>query len=196
MNGNKPKLIIGLGNPGAQYTGTRHNLGFMMLDAVAEKYGAAWHNKPKFKALLAEITIDGHQAILAKPTTFYNLSGEAAAAIMRFYKLEPADVLVIHDELDLPFGVVRTRLGGSDAGNNGIKSLIQHLGPNFTRARIGIADEHRGLDPVDFVLGKFHTSPELLKKLTASIVDVTALFASAPHAFQASTIQIGEEKST
>lgn len=151
------KLIIGLGNPDSKYDLTRHNVGFLLLDHVAEQLGAVWQDKPKFKGFIAEAMVGDEKAILLKPTTYYNLSGEAAGAVVNFYTLSPAeDVLALHDELALPFGTLRTRLDGSDAGNNGIKSLIAHIGPAFARVRVGIANEHTGQqDAADFVLGRF-----------------------------------------
>ena len=151
------KLIVGLGNPESKYDLTRHNVGFLLLDHVAEQLGATWQDKPKFKGHVAETVIGGEKAILLKPTTFYNLTGEAAKAVVDFYKLSPdRDVLVLHDELALPFGTLRTRLNGSDAGNNGIKSLIAHLGFNFSRVRVGIANEFAPQqDAANFVLGRF-----------------------------------------
>jgi PTH1 family peptidyl-tRNA hydrolase len=151
------KLIVGLGNPESKYDLTRHNVGFLLLDHVAEQLGASWQEKSKFKGIIAETTIGGEKAVLLKPTTYYNLSGEAAKALVDFYKLSPdQDVLVLHDELALPFGTLRTRLSGSDAGNNGIKSLIAHLGPDFARIRVGIANDYAARqDAADFVLGRF-----------------------------------------
>src|SRR5258707_5952830 len=112
------KLIVGLGNIGDHFNGTRHNVGFKVIDALAEAKGLNWQFKDKFKASVAEGEVDGQKIILAKPTTYYNLSGDAVQATKQFYKLDNADILVLHDELDLPFGTVRARLGGSDAGNN------------------------------------------------------------------------------
>lgn len=154
------KLIIGLGNIGDRYVSTRHNSGFLMLDALAIKNNAQWQQKAKFKANVTEFTDDDQKIILAKPTTYYNLSGEAARAICDFYKIQIQDILAIHDELDLPFGTIRTRIGGSDAGNNGIKNLTAHLGQNFARVRVGIANDYSTLRPADqFVLDNF-TSEE------------------------------------
>lgn len=151
------KLIVGLGNPEPKYNNTRHNIGFATLDQIANQTNAKWQDKPKFKAAIAETQFAGEKVLLIKPNTYYNLSGEAVRAIIDFYKLSAAaDVLVIHDELDLPFGTLRTRLGGSDAGNNGIKSIIAHIGPVFARIRIGIAnDSSKAQDTADFVLGRF-----------------------------------------
>lgn len=150
------KLVIGLGNVGTHFDGTRHNAGFAVLDALATQQGLDWTPKEKFKAIVAEAHIGSQKVLLAKPTTFYNLSGEAAQAIKSFYKLANADILAIHDELALPFGTVRARHDGSDAGNNGIKSLIAHIGGDFARLRVGIANEQlQQFDAADFVLAPF-----------------------------------------
>ncbi|MGD8374161.1 MAG: aminoacyl-tRNA hydrolase [Candidatus Woesebacteria bacterium] len=156
MSENKTKLIIGLGNLDAKYNDTRHNTGFKILDDLADHHKASWQTKTKFKSVVAEISSFGQKAILAKPTTYYNLSGEAARAICDFYKIESDNVLAIHDELALPFGTIRTRVGGSSAGNNGIKSLIAHIGQDFLRIRVGIANDHSDQKPADqFVLNHF-----------------------------------------
>lgn len=150
------KLIVGLGNPETRYDGTRHNVGFEVLDAYSRAQGIEFQLKDKFKAELAETGSPGDKVLLLKPRTYYNLSGEAVRAVADFYKIDPQDILVIHDELALPFGRIRTRLGGSDAGNNGIKSINQHLGPDTARVRIGIANQLREQIPdADFVLAKF-----------------------------------------
>lgn len=165
------KLIFAQGNPGADYDHTRHNIGFRVLDDYARGHHVSFQPKDKFKALIAELGVEGEKILLAKPTTYYNETGPAARTLVDFYKLDPArDVLVIHDELMLPFGTIRTREKGSDAGNNGIKSLNTHLGPDYKRIRFGIGSEHRGLmGDVDFVLGKLSPDeqqqlPELIAK--------------------------------
>ena len=150
------KLIIGLGNPEEKFTHTRHNVGFRVLDDFAKEQGASFKLEKKFKAEVAELSSDGEKVILAKPMTYYNLSGEAARAICDFYKIEPHDALVIHDELALPFGTIRSRLGGSDAGNNGVKSINTHLGPDTARIRVGIWNDLRDrIDDANFVLSRF-----------------------------------------
>ncbi len=149
------KLVFGLGNPGKQYAGTRHNIGFDVLDDAGLKYVVGFVRKDKFKAEVAELTIAGHKVLFARPQTFYNQVGESYRAICDFYKLEPEDTLVIHDELSLPFGTVRVREGGSDAGNNGVKSVNQHGGTESMRIRVGVANEDRQLiGDTDFVLGR------------------------------------------
>ena len=151
------KLIFAQGNPGTQYERTRHNAGFMVLDAMAASHDSKWRTESKFKADLAEIAIDGEKVLLIKPRSFYNETGQVARAIIDFYKLEPAqDLLVIHDELALPFGTIRIREKGSDAGNNGIKSINSHLGQDYARIRIGIWNELRDqIDDANFVLSAF-----------------------------------------
>ena len=154
------KIIFAQGNPGSQYQHTRHNVGFMALDTFAKELGTPFAAKPKFQADIAEYSAEGEKILLVKPLTFYNETGVSARALVDFYKLHPAaDFLVLHDELALPLGVVRTRTTGSDAGNNGIKSLNSHLGQDYSRIRIGIYNSLRTqTNDVDFVLGRF--SPE------------------------------------
>lgn len=148
------KLIVGLGNPEKKYDGTRHNVGFFVLDTLAEETGAKWQHKDKFKAFMAELP--DKTALLVKPTTYYNLVGESVRALTDFYKITPEDILIIHDELALPFGTLRTREQGSDAGNNGIKSMNAHLGHTTKRLRIGTHNELADfMDTADFVLAKF-----------------------------------------
>lgn len=150
------KLVFGLGNPGKQYAGTRHNVGFDTLDSFAIKQVSGFVLKDKFKAEIAEVSLNGEKLLLVRPHTFYNLVGESLRSVMDFYKIAPEDCLVIHDELALPFGTVRVREGGSDAGNNGIKSINQHGGQATMRLRVGVSNEHRTLiGDTDFVLGKF-----------------------------------------
>jgi PTH1 family peptidyl-tRNA hydrolase len=151
------KIIFAQGNPGNEFSSTRHNVGFYLIDALARKHGAPFATKAKFHAEVAEVALEGQKVLLVKPTTYYNETGQSARAIIVFYKLDPAsDLLVIHDDLALPFGTIRTRPSGSDAGNNGIKSLNAHLGQRYGRIRIGIYNELRDQIPdADFVLAKF-----------------------------------------
>lgn len=132
------KLIVGLGNPGAEYQETRHNLGFMVLDYYANSRKATpWQQKSKFNALVSELQVADEKALLVKPTTYYNLVGEAIQKIRRFYRIDLSDLLVVHDEMALPVGVVRTRQGGSDAGNNGVRNIVATNGAEFARVRVG-----------------------------------------------------------
>jgi len=160
------KLIFALGNPGKEYEHTRHNAGFAAIDSLAHEYSANWQEKSKFKAIFAEISITGEKVILAKPTTFYNQVGESFRALLDFYKLESENILIVHDELALPIGTIRLREGGSAAGNNGIKSILQHGGGEEPRVRIGISNDQRDLiDDANFVLSRF--TKEESEKLTA-----------------------------
>lgn len=153
------RIIFAQGNPEPTYHGTRHNLGFMVLDDLASKYGATFTPKTKFHALIAEVEIQNEKVLLVKPTTFYNETGVSARALVDFYKLNTEDLLVLHDELSLPFGTIKTRLDGSDAGNNGIKSLNAHLGPQYARIRLGVYNPTRDqIDDGAFVLGKFSSA--------------------------------------
>ncbi len=131
------KLIVGLGNPGAQYAQNRHNIGFMAVDRIAKDHGfGPW--KSRFRGLVAEGRLAGDKALLLKPQTFMNLSGESVGEAMRYLKLEPADVIVLHDELDLAPGKLRLKQGGGHAGHNGLRSLHQHIGEGYGRVRLGI----------------------------------------------------------
>lgn len=131
------QLWVGLGNPGAQYAGHRHNIGFMALDAIADRSAATpWRSK--FQGELAEARFGSTKVWLLKPQTFMNLSGQSVGEAMRFHKLTPADVVVFHDELDLAPGKLRVKTGGGHAGHNGLRSITQHIGADFRRVRLGI----------------------------------------------------------
>ncbi len=148
------KIIAGLGNPGAKYAGNRHNIGFMAVEAIHRKSDFGPWSK-KFKSEIAEGEIGGEKVLLMKPDTFMNLSGEAVGQAMRFYKLTPADIIAIHDELDLPAGKVRIKVGGGNGGHNGLKSLDAHCGKDYKRLRLGIG--HPGAKELvhNHVLGDF-----------------------------------------
>lgn len=154
------KIIFAQGNPGAQYERTRHNVGFLALDALAAKEGVEWRVQTKYNAAIAELSIQGEKVLLVKPLSFYNETGLVARTLIDFYKASPAtDFLVIHDDLALPFGTIRIREKGSDAGNNGIKSLNAHLGHTYTRIRVGVWNELRDrMDDAHFVLSAFTKS--------------------------------------
>jgi PTH1 family peptidyl-tRNA hydrolase len=155
-------LVAGLGNPGREYTSTRHNLGFMVTDRLAEGWSASWRSK--FSARLAEARDGDLRVALLQPQTFMNLSGRSVAAAMRFYKLEPGALVVVHDEIDLPLGDVRAKFGGGLAGHNGLRSLRESLGTaDFARVRIGIGRPERGdQTPVaDWVLRPFPADVEV-----------------------------------
>ena len=146
------KLIGGLGNPDKKYENTRHNTGFMAVDRLA----GVWTEKPKFHGQISEKDLDSEKIIYYKPSTYYNDSGIGVRSVKDFYKIDNNDILVIHDELALPFGTVRSRIGGSDAGNNGIKSLNAHLGEDYARIRVGIGQDDRRENDVNFVLNGFN----------------------------------------
>lgn len=151
------KLIVAQGNPGKKYERTRHNVGFVALDTYAEDNNLSWKDQDKFNARITELTIGDERSLLVEPQLFYNETGPVIRKLVDFYKLSPAeDVLVIHDDLALPLGTLRVREKGSDAGNNGVKSLNSHLGDEYWRIRVGIWSEDRNhLNDVDFVLGAF-----------------------------------------
>ncbi|PID29982.1 aminoacyl-tRNA hydrolase [Candidatus Saccharibacteria bacterium] len=150
------KLIFALGNPEEQYEGTRHNVGFAVADDLAARHGQTFRAKPKFKADIVELNLDSEKVIIAKPATYYNLVGESLRSITDFYHLLPRDVLIVADDLALPVGTIRTRIGGSDAGNNGIKSINAHGGEQTNRLRIGTANSHiHTHGKSNFVLSKF-----------------------------------------
>jgi len=149
------KLIVGLGNPGKKYERTRHNLGFMVLDRLADK-GGIKIDKSKAEALIGEWKRAGESVLLVKPQTYMNLSGQALATLFRYHPVEADDVIVVHDDLDLPFGRLRIRQQGSAGGNRGMLSVLQALGDGpFVRLRIGIGRPPPDVDPADFVLRRF-----------------------------------------
>jgi PTH1 family peptidyl-tRNA hydrolase len=166
-------LLVGLGNPGAEYAEHRHNIGFRCIDHLAQQRGLTL-NKKRFKAVFGEGRIGQARVILAKPQTFMNDSGAAVGPLSRWYKIPPERILVIYDDLDLPFGRIRVRPGGGSGGHNGIKSLIAALGSQeFPRIRVGIGRPQRG-DPVDYVLNAFDREqapfvPDLCERVAQAI---------------------------
>ena len=151
------KLIVGLGNVGQEYTATRHNLGFMVVDRLASELGIKFGKQPSIYKAMETAHSQEQGIILLKPHTFMNLSGNAVEPVMHYYKIDPIDVWVAHDELDLPFGTLRIRQGGSSGGHNGLKSIIEQLGENFGRIRLGIGNEtlNHPIPAIDFVLQNF-----------------------------------------
>lgn len=149
-------LIAGLGNPGKQYENTRHNIGFDVMDAIAEKYNISISEK-KYKALCGKGVIGGQKVVLAKPQTFMNLSGESIVELLNYYKLDPEDeLLVIFDDISLAPGNLRIRKKGSAGGHNGIKNIIAMTGTqNFKRIKVGVGEKPKGWDLADYVLGHF-----------------------------------------
>lgn len=167
-------LIVGLGNPGKEYDDTRHNIGFAVLDHFAKKQNFdKWAQKKDLHCLHTSQTLGNTRVILCKPTTFMNESGRAVKAVQHFYKIDNSKTLVVYDELDIHFGQLRTRVGGSDAGHNGVKSVTQACGEDYGRLRIGIGPKKpKQMDTSDFVLAKFGATetehlPDLLKETNA-----------------------------
>jgi peptidyl-tRNA hydrolase, PTH1 family len=149
------RLIVGLGNPGPDYEPTRHNVGFWLAEAIAADHGGAFRLEPKFHGLLTRITLAGQDLRLLKPATYMNRSGQAVAAVMRYFDVTPGQILVLHDELDLPVGTLRLKLGGGHGGHNGLRDIINVLGSrDFWRLRIGI--DHPGEKHLvtNYVLGR------------------------------------------
>lgn len=173
------KLIVGLGNPGRDYSETRHNVGFRVIDTLHEKVGSAASWQEKGKMQLTEVMISGEKTKLLKPQSYMNNSGEPVSELMRFYKIEPAEILVIHDEIDLPFGKLRLKAGGGDAGNNGLRSITASLGTaDYLRLRVGVGKpENAEYEIASWVLSKFSPEereklPDLLKQACGASLDL------------------------
>lgn len=165
------KLIAGLGNPGKKYEMTRHNVGFLCLEYFQKKHNLNFKLNKDMNAEVAEANINGEKCIFLKPQTFMNLSGEAVDKVTRYYKIANEDLVVIHDDMDLPLGTLRLREKGSAGGHNGIKNIILHLATEeFKRIRVGISG-HEDIDAVDYVLGRF--SKEEQEVLNKAFVKVT-----------------------
>ncbi len=170
-------VIVGLGNPGKKYENTRHNAGFIAMDALADKYGISITEK-KHKALCGSGVIEGNKVVLVKPQTFMNLSGESVRSIMDFYKIDPEeDMLVIYDDISLAPGNIRIRKKGSAGGHNGIKSIIAHAGTqNFMRIKVGVGEKPSGWDLADYVLGHFSEDDNAkLKEVMPDVMQAAAL---------------------
>jgi len=166
------KWIAGLGNPGGKYEGTRHNVGFMAVDRMAERMGIRWTSNARCRALLAEGRLaNGESVVLLKPQTYMNLSGESIRAYMDYYKLPLEDFIVIYDDMDTEVGQLRLRYKGSAGGHNGIKSIIQHTGTEqFKRIRIGISRPPEGVDVIHYVLSDFAKSE---RSIIDKVLDLT-----------------------
>lgn len=170
----QPQLIVGLGNPGRQYAATRHNVGFMVVDELARRWGVRWRRKWRLAASVAEATTAAGRVVLAKPQTFMNRSGVAVAALLRWLKLAPGAMLVVVDDADLPLGQIRLRLAGSSGGHNGLRSIATALGgtEGFPRLRFGIGRSGPlGADITAHVLGRFSAAeaPALAAGLAAAV---------------------------
>ena len=148
------KIIVGLGNPGAQYENTPHSVGFEAVDAIAAEIGATWEEKRQFKCLMARGAFAGMPVMLVKPQTYMNLSGESVAPVVKYHNATPADLLVVQDDIDLPVGRMRVRKNGSCGGHNGIRNIIERLGTqDFARLKLGVGKDKS--DVIAHVLGKF-----------------------------------------
>ncbi|MCQ6276720.1 aminoacyl-tRNA hydrolase [Bacillus sp. V3B] len=158
------KLIVGLGNPGKQYAQTRHNIGFEVIDALADRLHISL-DQAKFKGIYGSGIVQGEKVFLLKPLTYMNLSGESISAMINYFQMDIDDLVVIYDDLDLPVGRIRLRQKGSAGGHNGIKSTISHLGTQeFNRIRVGINRPSNGMTITDYVLGRFtQEEQELIK---------------------------------
>jgi peptidyl-tRNA hydrolase, PTH1 family len=167
-----PRLIVGLGNPGTKYDRTRHNIGFDLIDQLAQRWQIAVSGQKKFQGMVGEGWVDRQKIVLLKPQTFMNLSGQAVRSVLDWYKLSPTEVLVLYDDLDLPLGKLRLRLTGSAGGHNGMKSIISHLGTaTFPRLRMGIGKSPD--ETIAHVLGKFSVAESQI------VTDVLQLAADA-----------------
>ncbi len=157
-------LVAGLGNPGRDYESTRHNLGWVVLDALVKKLGLTWKHVPQFDAEIARWDIAaGRTRWLVKPLTFMNGSGRAVSAVARFYKIEPAGIAAIYDDLTIDLGLIKVSTNGSAGGHNGVASLLEHLGDGFVRYRLGIGPKQPvQMDMADFVLGRFTPEQQLI----------------------------------
>ncbi len=171
-------LVVGLRNPGADYEGTRHNAGGDVAALLADRHGGKWKKaRLGIRAEVAEARIGGARAVLARNRTFMNDAGQAIAPLLRYYRTEPGDVLVVHDDIDLPFGKLRVQEGGGTGGHNGVASLVKSFGtPTFWRLKFGVGRPPGRMDPADFVLKRFTSTErpdvDLLLQLAADVVEM------------------------
>ncbi len=156
-------LIVGLGNPGRQYAATRHNVGFMAVQAMASQYGLTWSESTKLSCEIACGTVKSRKVFLIKPTTYMNLSGKAVQAVMAYYKIKLENLHVIHDDIDLELGKVKFKTGGGSGGHNGLKSIDQSIGNNYHRARLGVGrPANDSMEVSDYVLAPFARSEQVV----------------------------------
>ncbi|MEA5509770.1 aminoacyl-tRNA hydrolase [Crocosphaera sp. UHCC 0190] len=173
-----PQLIVGLGNPEAKYDKTRHNIGFEVVDKLADAWQLSWKENRRFQGMIAEGNSRNNQKVyLLKPLTYMNRSGQSVRAVTDWYKLNSADVLTIYDDMDLPIGRMRMRLSGSAGGHNGMKSIIAHLGnQNFPRLRIGIGKSNHTDETISHVLGRFSPDEKvIIDKIFPLVVDAVEM---------------------
>lgn len=184
------RILAGLGNPGPRYAATRHNVGFRVVDAIQDRHGfSPW--RARFQADIAEGTLAGEKCLLIKPTTFMNESGRAIGEAMRYYKLAPADIVVFHDELDLPPGKMRVKTGGGHGGNNGLRSTIAHIGPEFRRVRIGIGHPGRKELVQAYILKDFaKADADWLEPMIDALAEHAALLAADKESTYANKVHL------
>ena len=188
------RVIVGLGNPGEKYERTRHNAGYWWVDAIAAAKHAAWKRETKFSGWTTRIEEGGHDFWLLKPATYMNESGRSVAALLRFYRIEPGNLLVVHDELDLPPGTVKLKKGGGTGGHNGLTDIVEHLGTkDFWRLRVGIGHPGDKNKVADYVLDKarreeqeaidppFDRSLDLLSRLEGRMTDAMSWLHTSPE---------------
>jgi PTH1 family peptidyl-tRNA hydrolase len=191
------RAVVGLGNPGSEYTGTRHNVGFEVVDELVRRWNA---KLKKWKSIADVAIVTDRDVVLVEPKTFMNLSGQAVNAVMAFYKIQPADVLVVVDEVQLPLGKLRLRPSGSAGGHNGLKSVIEHVGRDFPRLRIGVDRGHPDWDLSDRVLSKFPANErDIVDRAIGRAADAVETFVSdgihaAMNRFNAAEDQSTEEE--
>jgi peptidyl-tRNA hydrolase, PTH1 family len=171
MAGLPLRIIVGLGNPGPEHQVTRHNVGFWFVDLLARRHGGEFRDYRKYSGETARVAIDGQELILLKPTTYMNRSGLSVRQISDFYKIAPDDILVAHDELDLPVGSVRLKNGGGHGGHNGLRDTIAHIGENFWRLRLGIGHPGNKAEVIDYVLTR---APRVEEDLILEAVNTAA----------------------
>ncbi|MDY6407943.1 MAG: aminoacyl-tRNA hydrolase [Pseudomonadota bacterium] len=168
-------LLVGLGNPGTEYARTRHNVGFMAVDEIVHRYSFPVFRE-KGKGVFSSADIRGQKILILKPSTFMNLSGEAVLGFCSFYKLTPKDIIVFHDDMDLPVGKVKVKRGGSSGGHNGLKSIDTHIGADYLRVRIGVGHPETKENVVNWVLGTFNAEDShTIQNIISQIADYLPL---------------------
>jgi PTH1 family peptidyl-tRNA hydrolase len=176
MAGLPLRIIVGLGNPGPEHLVTRHNAGFWFVDLLARRHGGEFRDYRKFSGETAKINIEGREVVLLKPTTYMNRSGLSIRQLSDFYKIAPEDILVAHDELDLPVGTVRLKQGGGHGGHNGLRDTIAHIGETFWRMRLGIGHPGNKAEVIDYVLTRAPRAEEdLIMDAVGTAVDCVPL---------------------
>ncbi|GAB4469684.1 MAG: aminoacyl-tRNA hydrolase [Anaerolineales bacterium] len=176
VSSKEPFLIVGLGNPGREYAHSRHNVGFMVLDRLAERYGVSFRRYEQ-KAFVVKVTVEQGHLILAKPQTYMNLSGQSVGALVRFYKVPIERLMIVYDDIDLPFGTLRMRPGGSSGGHKGMQSILERLGrQDIARLRVGVGRPSGSKEAANYVLNEFGTRekldlPIILDRAAQALVD-------------------------